>query len=322
MKSDQKSLFLHQIKTTDSLFNFTPGKLSFPRSLKHSFKEMGLILPILVFHHPDGSFHLVDGFKRVDFALESGWSQIEAMVYSPETPLEMLFTYVAAHRQADICRSAVGKMRFLYALHLLGFSADTLKTRFFAVLDLPDQPHLIHEMFKIMRLPDEVLTFADEKGFSHRQLLGFTRYDVALLKTVFSWKSMIHLTASTAIEILDMLQDILRRYDKPLEVLITEKPMAEVLNSNLPPHQKTQRLRKTLLTLHQPTLTIYAEKMTRIRDELKLPSFVSLDWDSSLEVKALRLHASISSEEDWNTFLTTLRSPHYTGGITTLLDYF
>lgn len=314
----------HRVRGTESRYCFCQvtdwdAEDSALIPLRSSIQKLGILHPLLV--HPIGeTFHLVDGFKRAAIAPALGIERLPCHLLpegiSPEEILEIL---LVEHRPR-ICATFASKARFIGFALGLGIGKEPLVQRFFPWLGLQEHEAVLRKVEAITRLPEEVLGFCEEKGFSMRQCDQLTRYPRDLLLAMFSWRDAFSLTASIVEELLGHLHDYLRGTDQSLPDFLGDPEVQTLLASPLRPQEKTERLRALIRARRYPLLMETNRQLQRIRAQMDLPRNVELDWDPTLERREVQLVLKLREPEEWEETLQGLQDERIAQGICHLLE--
>ena len=164
--------------------------------IERSLQDFGVLTPVLVYRDNCGEYHLIDGFKRIRFARQSGLTAVEAVVMPESTPAEEIVAIIFYNKLSRIKKSAISKIRFvLFALDL-GASEERVLKFICPPLELKPHRSFIEECRRIHGLPAELKEFCHEKRFSLKQILNLAYYPHDLLVHIMAWKPLLHLSAS------------------------------------------------------------------------------------------------------------------------------
>jgi hypothetical protein len=287
--------------------------------LKYSLDTVGIQNPVLVHRLTDGSFHLVDGFKRAGYYRDKGETEIPCRVMS-DVSLSQVLDIIVIEHFGKIHSSPASRAKFICSALELGIAKELAIEHYLPMLQLESHGKILKQCEKIGSLPGEILDFLEEKRFSIKQCVHMTRHPRELLLQLFSWKRELALTASIVEELLENIKDYLRANQTSCGEFAQKKSVTEILFSTLSPQEKTKRFRELVRTLRFPILTETNGKMDRTVTELGLPDTVHIRWDRTLEKKEAIVTTRITDSTKWALALETLCKKDFAQCIDRLLE--
>lgn len=274
----------------------------------NSFDTLGILYPVILYEDNNAQLHLIDGMKRLQYAIQSEETRIRAMILPESTPITEIIVLILCNKRHLIASSAINKIQFVYFAN----SLTAPESWIFQSLCIPFEfkPHsdFFRECDRIYNMPKELKLFCHEKKFSFKQLLNLSYHSRELITRLIQWKSSLHLTASTLDEIASNLKAYLNREQKTIDDFLAEPDVQEIFDSSLSPREKTERLRRTIHMKQFPILSETNGRITKTIEDLHLPGEIRAGWDSTLENKNINLTISIRDPGQWQSLLKSLNS--------------
>ncbi len=276
--------------------------------LEKSFKNLGILHPVVVLKEGEKQLHLIDGKKRIQFAKQNQINTVRATVLSESILVTDIITLILCNKINEINLSVMNKVQFIcFAIYLSApgsWVIDSLCIPF----GFKPYSEFLHECKSMNNLPKGLKLFCHEKNFSLKQILNLTYYPEDVLIQLINWKSELQLTASILDEIASNLKDYLKSYNKTVSDFVSEPGVQEVFESSLSPRDKTQILRQLIYLKCFPILSSVNARIQNTIKNLGLPHEININWDSSLENKNIDLIVHLKDPKKWQKALDTLNS--------------
>lgn len=287
---------------------------------KDSFKQQGILCPVIVYRDPSNQFHLIDGRKRFRYAKHAQMKELSAIVLTEPAPVADIITLILCDKKREIEQSVINKILFVcFALHLNAPEAWVLN---FLCTSFGFRPHseFLEDCKRINSLPEEMKHFCHEKNLSMKHILNLAHYPEEILQKLMEWKPALQLTASVLDELASNLKDYLRSRDMTLREFVSETEVLEIIQSAMSPRDKTERLRQLI---HVKRFPVLSETNARIQEEverLNLPKNISLNWDRALENKNIDLVIHIQDPKKMKDLMDILNSTKLNKALDAILD--
>ena len=292
-----------------------------PSDEKALFKSLDLleeIEPILVVK-VEGFFNVLDGFKRANWARKRNRETIFINEVKFQSLNEIAFFLLAKH-QKDLF-TPTARALFLSFLKEMGVDEDFIIKNLMEPLGLGPRKDLFKKYLKISHLPEDCLIFCHQKGLSFKKCLILSHYPKELLNWLFSLKDSLAISASICLELLENINDIMRRDEIDLKGLLNKKEIKEILQKDLNPHQKTALFRRAIKNLRNPTLSKFLEEMDSIKRKRLKDAPIEIDWDRSLENRKITIKANLIEPQDLEEIADFLKKDSTKGTIKRLFSY-
>ncbi len=293
--------------------------------LEAAFQALGVLQPLLV-KKVSGQYHLVDGFKRLAFLIENKASLVSCAVLlegSANDGCCNVNVFNIALHESGLNRESrfIDKLRCVTSAIQSGVSREQVLEIFLPALGLGAHDRVLRRLENIAKLPDGVLDFCTEKNFSMKQCYHLTRHPPGVVDLVFSWRQQLFLTAAVVNELCESLKDHLRAHELTIDEFRQDDEVLSLLGSNLSPQEKTAQLRKLVHLRRYPLLTKINQEMVESKASMKLPTQVSLVWDSTLENRELKMMFVVKEPEEWQQVVKRLQSDQVNQGIQKLFEH-
>lgn len=285
-----------------------------------SCDAVGILFPILVFPKSSGEFLVIDGFKRAQFAMERGYSEMMALVLPEETPLVEIWRLLLIEHLPAFTATDVTKAIACYFFSSCGVPRPEIRSMFALPLGLQAHDQIMRRCFKVAKLPKLVLEFMHEKKLSLKQCVQLGSYSEELLLTVLSWRRKMPLSASTVMELADFLQIQMHRHNLSLEGLLEQDAYKDILFGRSEPAHRLKQFRDLMRQATHPTLMQVNQNIQNVADRMSLPEFATVSWDQTLENRAVHLSATFSTVNQWKTFHSSLDEDVMGRSIQDILD--
>ena len=318
-----QNIHIKDILVEDSRFSLKEFLFEFePEQTCHitSFDAFGILDPIIVYKDDKRQFHLVDGWKRLQFANLSKETKVRATVLPETTPITDLISLILCNKRYEIESSAINKIQFVYFAISLNAPEKWILQSLCIPFEFKPHREFFRECERIYNLPAEIKLFCHEKKFSMKQLLNLSYHPQDLLVQLINWKSILQFTASTLDEIASNLKNYLKRENKKISDFMSEPDIQELFDSSLKPRDKTDKLRRLILLKQYPILSDKNAGIQKTVESLKLPRGAVINWDRTLENKNINISVNINDPERWQDVLEALSSDEVKKAIEAILD--
>ncbi len=293
--------------------------------LESSFQELGVLQPLLV-KKIAGKYHLMDGFKRLAFLIESRVNLVSCTVLlesdQNEKHCEISHFNIALHESGLNKESRfVDKLRCVISATQSGVSHQQVLDFFLPALGFDAHDRVLRRLESIAKLPETVLSFCAEKNFSMKQCYHLTRHPSGVVDLVFSWRQQLFLTAAVINELCESLKDHLRAHELTMDAFRQDSEVFSLLDSNLSPQEKAKQLRQLIHLRRYPLLTKINQTMVESKAAMQLPKQANLAWDSTLENREIKIMVVVKEPEEWRQVIKQLQSDSVNQGIESLFEH-
>ena len=307
-------------KSSFSLKGFLFGSGRDKTPTEESFDHLGILYPVLIFKDKNGRLHLVDGMKRVNFAMQRRMEKIHAIILPESMPVTDILTLILADKNSEIEESVMNKILFVCFAKRVAAAESWIINSLCKQFGFKPYSEFLKDCERASDLPDEIKSFCHEKKFSMKQIQNLSHYPEDILLQLMRWRPDIQLTASTMDELASNLKDFLRVQNRTINDLVLENEVQEIIRSSMSPRDKTERLRKFIHAKRFPVLTETNKRIEDTISELNLPERITVKWDRTLENRHLEVTVHVSKAEQLAELLTTLNSAKVKKAVKDILD--
>ena len=301
-----QSIPLQQIDLSDETFsvNYLPDL----QRLRSSIEEIGLIQPVLL-RKKLGGYQIICGFRRISVMKELEKSEIESRVFEEKEMEEFqLFSLSLQENLTTRGFNAVEKAMALEKLiHHFHIDPDTVIKTFLPLFSLEPNEKILNTYLSLAQMEDEIKTYVLKEEVSRsniRRLSVLTSEDrMAILSLI----SPLKLGENRLREILTLLEEISRRNQWSAREIVRQPEIQAILSQKeLTPSQKTERVKKVLMTLRYPKMHQLEEAFQKKRKDLNLPSNISLHPSPFFEGRGLRVEFQFETMEEYRSIINYL----------------
>ncbi len=285
-----------------------------------SFEQLGILYPVVVFKEGRGQYHIIDGAKRINFAILNQQKDINAIILPDSTPVTDIITFILCGKRNEVEQSILNKVQFVCFAVSLQAPEPWILNSLCPAFGFRTHSGFLEECRRIRNLPGKLKSFCHEKGYSLKQMLNLTYYPEEILLQLMEWMTEIQLTASVLEEVASNLRDYLKAEDRTLKDFIEESGIEEIIRSSLSPRDRTERLREVIRLKRFPVLSEVNARMEGTVEDLKLSQEISVDWDRTLENKNVDITVRIQDAKKFSGLIDRLNSPEMKKAVEKLLD--
>jgi hypothetical protein len=289
-------------------------------ALTRSLQELGILSPVTVLKDSSGRYYLIDGFKRVRFALDTSLSAVEAVVLPDSTVVEEVISMILHDKRSIITESVMNKVCFVSFTVALKATEEWILNDLCKTLELRPHRSILEECERMSALPHELKSFCHEKKFSLKQMLNLSHHPEDLLMQLMSWRQVLQLTASVLDEMASNLRDHLRSNDITIDEFSSEREIEELIGSDISNRDRTERLRSIIRMRRFPVLTEVNDRIERVINELGLPGEIEIVWDKTLENRRVEFRIHVNNAVQWEEIMDAMRSPAVESALNRILD--
>jgi hypothetical protein len=290
------------------------------RDLTRSLQQFGILSPVKLFSDSTDNIHLIDGFRRARFALETGLSSVEAIVLPASTGIEEMISMILYNKRSMIEESAMNKVCFISYAVSQKTSEEWILSNLCKILELKPHSSTLKECERIGAMPGELKRFCHDKKFSLKQILNLTHHPEDLLMQLMEWRDVLQLTASVLDEVASNLRDYLKSNNIDMETFVNDRQVIGIIDSGLSPRDRTDSLRKLISSRRYPVLSEINERIERAIRRMDLPDGVVVSWDRTLENKEVRIDILIKDTAEWKRVICSLHTEEIKGTIGEILS--
>jgi ParB/RepB/Spo0J family partition protein len=305
MKPIEK-IFLQQIDLSDETFSV--NYLSDLRRLRSSIEEVGLIQPVIL-RKKLGAYQIICGFRRISVMKELEKLEIESRVVEEKEMEEFhLFSLSLQENLTTRGFNAVEKAMALEKLILhFHIHPDTVIRTFLPLFSLEPNEKILNTYLSLAQLEDEIKTYVLREDVSRSNIRRLSVLNSDDRRAVLSLISPLKLGENRLREALTLLEEISRRDQWSVREVVNRREIQAILSQKeLTPSQKTERVKKVLLTLRYPKMHQLEEAFEKKKKNLNLPSHLSFHPSPFFEGRGLRAEFQFETVQGYREILNYL----------------
>ncbi|MFH1283155.1 MAG: hypothetical protein ABII27_05775 [bacterium] len=288
---------LRKINTSDSSF-----LLDFPVIIDKAIKKFqGIIAfaPVFLFKRNDNKYTLICGSKQFFSLKSTNKKRINALVFKSrdfskkEVLMFALYKKLENGLLNDIEKSLVlDKLK-----RIANLKRNEIFNQFLPILGLEQSEYVFKEYELLMNLEDPI------KNHVANGMLPF-RVGILLAKTekedrinIFKIISKFKLGYSKSIEIIELLEVISRKENKPISKIIQENNLKKLISNKKDGLADYKSLKQYLFGRANPITYRYNQNFKNILKELKLPQNVKLERSPWFETNQINLIMNFQNKQ-------------------------
>ncbi len=293
--------------------------------LFQSLEENSILTPILVakINHMEGiegALMVIDGFKRLKWALEQGLNEVPVLKAGDMTRRQVLLLLLS--RYSGHLKTCATKALFLNHLSETGFPKNLLMDLAMKEIGLQPFGGLFEKYLRVSTLPKEVLRFCHEKDLSLKRCLNLTHQPKLLLEKIIRLRHKISISANLLLELTDNISDILKRDEITAEEFFEKEEIKKILSNEMDTNQRTRLFRQMVKEMRHPLLTRLQGELQNIQNNYFKNSPLLVKWDETLENKKVTISASVSHLSELSDIVDAISSAKTKEGIKKILSHF
>lgn len=297
---------LQQIDLSDETFstNFMPDL----RNLRSSIKEIGLIQPVILRKRKERC-QIICGFRRISVLKEMECVEIESRVFEEKERSELEFFFLSLHENLTSRGfNPVEKAITLHKLvHLFQAALPAVIQDYLPLLSLEPNEKILSTYLSLARMEEDVKTYVLREEVSRSNIRILSTLTPEDRTALIPFLSSLKLGENRLREVLTLLDEICRRDRLSMKGMIHRAEIQTILSrEELPPVQKTERIKRVLMDLRYPKMKTLEEGFERMRKALHLPAGVSLHHSPYFEGKELKIDFQFQSMEEYRSIVDSL----------------
>jgi ParB family chromosome partitioning protein len=297
---------LQQIDLSDETFsvNYLPDL----RRLRSSIEQIGMTQPVLL-RRRSGGYQIICGFRRISVMKELEKSEIESRVFEEKEIEEFhLFSLSLQENLTTRGFNVVEKAIALEKLiHRFQIHPDTVIHTFLPLFSLETNEKILNTYLSLTQMEDEVKTYVLKEEVSRSNIRRLSVLTSEDRSAVLSLISPIKLGENRLREVLILLEEISRRHQWTVAEVVRRPEIQAILSQKeLTPSQKTERVKKVLMTFRYPKMHQLEEAFEEKKKNLNLPSNISLHHQPFFEGRGLRVEFQFETMEEYRSILSHL----------------
>jgi len=303
--SDISKIPLRDIDFTDETFSL--NFMVHLERLRSSMKKVGLIQPVLV-REKHSRYQIVCGFRRGSVCQELGWNEIEArVIHQGEDDLRLFSMSLHDNLTTRGFNSVEVAIALDKLVHHFRMDPPVVIETFLPLFSLETSEKILNTYLSLVSMEDEMKRYIVQEEVSRsniRRLASMTSED---RMATLSLLSALKLGENRLREVLTLLEETAQRDRRTVrEIIALREIQATLSHQNLTPSQRTEKVKKALLTLRYPRLSQLQETFETKRKGLNLPSGLSLQHPAFFEAKGVKIELQCETLEEYQSLVSSL----------------
>jgi ParB family transcriptional regulator, chromosome partitioning protein len=262
--------------------------------LHASLARFGILSPPWILK-TDGRNIIVDGFERLRWAEQNGIDGTVCGIFSEGVSFSELWGRRIEKRLFEPDMNIPEKARIVSVLLDIYQSGD-IPAAFLSALNLSPRPESLRSWAGLSRETPENLEILASGEIAERAAVEVTGWDPESRAALFAVLRMLRCSASIQLEIIERIDEIAIREDKPRTEVINDPKFESILSdTHLNHRQKTQAVRDLLGSLRFPVLRARERQLHESIELLSLPPTIRIVPPPAFEGNNWRMELSFSS---------------------------
>jgi len=297
---------LEQIDLFDETFsvNFMPDM----KRLRSSISQVGLTQPVLL-RETSNRYQIVSGFRRISIFRELGHTEIDSRSFGEREMDDLSLFRVSLHENVTTRGfNTVEKAIALEKLaHHFKFDPSVLINEFLPLLDLETSEKVLNTFLSLAEMEEELKAYVLREEVSRSNIRRLAAFSIEDRKVALPLLTSLKLGENRLREVLTLIEEITRR-DHCSVREITDHPEVQAIlfHPEFTSAQKTEKVKKVLLSLRYPRMSLLEEQFEKRKRDLNLPPSISLNHPSFFEGQGLRIGFQFLSIEEYRSVLSSL----------------
>ncbi len=270
-------------------------------SLEASIRSVGIIVPIIVRHTPEGTYQIVSGYKRVLAMQNLARQSLPALVHeandlSPTQAFLWNLHENASARRLNIIEQAVAVQK----LHqFLSIPEQELVNQFLPLLGEAPSYKILHQLLSLGSLTEPLKNHVVQKDVALSSAARIAEFTPATQQELLGVLTHIKPSTNKLNELLALLREISARDGLSVEEILSRYQLLQVVaDPNASPADKVRALRQALRGVRLPQLTERQKQLASLIESLNLPTTAKVVADPYFENDKIKLEYQFSQPEE------------------------
>lgn len=304
-----KSVFFHELTFTGN-WNIHPWDNDcYPEELKNSIIKTGIIHPPFVLEHPDKSFEVVSGHKRLLIAEKYLQSDQTGCFVLPEKYPEKVILDLLLTDQSSTPLSFAEKARFVQIATGYMTNEEIIKN-FSGKLEIRGHVSAIKEMLDLLKLDVDIIREVHNGRLQHKMIGELLR-----IKNPADRLSLVSLFRDLSLgggkqkKLFSLIRDLAYRNHTSISEFLRSKELELILNHkemNAP--QKAQHLGSFLQAKLTPAYLESEKNFAAFVKELELPENITLSHSQAFETDEVTLSILFNNSRQCQKLLPGIKT--------------
>ncbi|NTV43060.1 MAG: hypothetical protein HGA63_07140 [Syntrophobacteraceae bacterium] len=295
-KTARRSVDLRHLVRDDTRFAVESFR---PRDRLHkSLKRTGMLTCPWVWACGQERYVVVDGFKRLEWAVSEGILNVDCLVFPEETEPFRLMVLRVEGKLFGPPLNVAEKARMIAELKRCK-APEPVEEGYLAALEIPSRPDAVDAWCRLAASGESLLRAAASEEISERTALELAHWDGNARDGALEILRLLRCSASIQAEILERVKEIARRAGKDKVHVIKDPRIVNILEDKGANHrEKTHTLRRFLTRLRFPRLSSREERFSAEVEKACLPGNLRLVPPPSFEGDRWQAVMAFSSPQE------------------------
>ncbi len=270
--------------------------------LSESLEQFGILDPAWL-RQQDGRYIVVDGFKRLRWAKESGAQGLFCRIFPENCNDGELWTLRLEKKLFEPELDMVEKAQIISTLLSL-FQPREIPGFFLCALNASNRPELLRKWVPLAAMTPETLKILASGTVAERAALELADWDQGSRNAALSMLQSLRCSAGIQVEIIEHVAEIAIRDGMARADVMESRRVREILvSAELNHRQKTQALRDLFVELRYPRLTARQKRFRLEVQSLGLPPAVKIIPPPAFEGGNWKMELSFTGPEELRKIL-------------------
>lgn len=305
MPVNYESVNLADLLWTDETFAVS----SFVSSdhLQDSLQRWGILQPPWVWRRAGGKSVIVDGFKRLKWARQTGAEEVECRVFSPASDARELMPRRMEGKLFGPPLNTAEKAQLVHKLSLHTPHPRMLDL-YLPQLGIAARPEMLEKWRCLALSAEQLLAAAAQGRICERAALELAGWDDESRSRMVLLLSELRCSASIQLEIIERVREIALREDASPQQVLEDEDVGRIFSGAEMNHrQKTEALRKYLYARRNPRIQAREERFRQGLATLGLPANVAVLPPHGFEGKDWQIQLHFASHDELSGTLAQLQ---------------
>lgn len=301
-----KKILIAEIDVADETFsvNFMPDL----RGLRSSLQAVGLIQPVLLEKFMD-HYRIVSGFRRAWIWRELGRDEIPAIVFEERSSNDLALFHLSLQenlttRGFNAVEKAIALKKLIHRFQVE--PSEVIQT-YLPLFSLEPNEKILNTYLALAEMEEEIKAYVIKEEVSRSNIRLLAKMNSEDRMALLSLLDRLRLGENRLREVLTLLMEISARDRIQITRIVGLPEIQAILSKeDLPPLQRTERVKRVLMTLRYPKMRELEEAFEGRLEKLHLPKGVVIDHSPYFEGKGLKMELQFKSIEEFQAILSIL----------------
>lgn len=275
--------------------------------LHDSLRRFGILQPPWVWRKAGGKCVIVDGFKRLQWARQTGAEEVECRVFPADADVGELMLRRVENKLFGPPLNTAEKAQLVHKLSLHVPQRQMLDLCL-PRLGIAARPEVPEKWRRLAVSNEHMLAAAAQGRVCERAALELAEWEDGPRRRMVSLLNELRCSASIQLELIERVREIALREDAGPQQVLDDEGVARVLScAEMNHRQKTEALRKIFYARRYPRIRAREERFQQGLAALGLPAGVAVLPPPGFEGKDWQLRLQFASDDELRQSLAELQ---------------